>query len=253
VPVAMVDDTGASPVTYYIHTDQLGTPQKMTDGSANIVWDNLSDPFGNAAATQGTNWGAANWGDFDWAMTMLSLSNLRFPGQYFDGETGLHQNWNRDYDPTIGRYAQSDPIGVIGGINLYEYAEGNPLGYFDSTGLNPAVGAVVGAEIGTAIIPGPGTIAGAILGTTAGLGIGIAVDLALESRSRASGEERLPIVNPGRDCNGNCNPCPPGKRWYVARPGHGHQRGYWHEIKYNQDSRTCICYPDRPSTNLKGE
>jgi len=50
----MVRGTGASPVIYYIHTNQLGTPQKMSDGSANIVWDNWSDPFGNALPTQGT-------------------------------------------------------------------------------------------------------------------------------------------------------------------------------------------------------
>ena len=62
----------------------------MTDGSANIVWDNLSDPFGNAVATQGTNWNAANWGGFDWAVTMLSMSNLRSPGQYFDRESGAN-------------------------------------------------------------------------------------------------------------------------------------------------------------------
>lgn len=116
VPVAMVDDTGASPVIYYIHTDQLGTPQKMTDGSANIVRDNVSDPFGNAIATQGMNWDAANWGSFNWAVSMLSLSNFRFPGQYFDSETGLNQNWNRDYDPTTGRYVQSDPVGLAAGL-----------------------------------------------------------------------------------------------------------------------------------------
>jgi len=133
-PVAMVDNTGASPVIYFIHTDQLGTPQKMTDGSANIVWDNLSDPFGNAVATQGTNWNAANWGGFDWAVTMLSLSNLRFPGQYFDGETGLNQNWNREYDPTTGRYGQSDPVGLVGGINTYSYVDSNPVTQIDPGG-----------------------------------------------------------------------------------------------------------------------
>jgi YD repeat-containing protein len=89
LPVAMVDNTGTSPAIYYIHTDQLGTPQKMSDGSANIVWDNLSDPFGNALPTQGTMWGGANWGGFNWAVTMLSLSNLRFPGQYFEFRNGL--------------------------------------------------------------------------------------------------------------------------------------------------------------------
>jgi len=253
LPVAMVDNTGASPAIYYIHTDQLGTPQKMSDGSANIVWNNLSDPFGNALPTQGTMWGAANWGGFNWAVTMLSLSDLRFPGQYFDGETGLNQNWYRDYDPTIGRYVQSDPVGVIAGINTYAYVEENPISYVDLDGLNPVAGVFVGADIGTAILPGPGTVAGAILGAALGAGIGIVVDQAMESRSRAGGEEHLPTVNPGRDCNGNCNPCPPGKRWYVARPGHGHRKGYWHEIRYNQDPRTCTCYPDRPSRGLQGK
>jgi RHS repeat-associated protein len=134
LPVAMVDDTGSSPAIYYIHTDQLGTPQKMTDASANIVWDNVSDPFGNAIATQGTNWGAANWGSFSWATTMLSLSNLRFPGQYFDGETRLNQNWHRDYDPSTGRYVQSDPVEMTGGANDYQYVNGNPLGFIDPKG-----------------------------------------------------------------------------------------------------------------------
>jgi RHS repeat-associated protein len=128
-----------SPVVYYIHTDQLGTPQKMTDGSANIVWDNVSDPFGNAVATQGTSWDAANWGSFNWAWTMLSLSNLRFPGQYFDGETRLNQNWNRDYDPATGRYVQSDPTGLMGGVNSYAYASGNPVNKIDAEGLQAMV------------------------------------------------------------------------------------------------------------------
>lgn len=144
IPVAMVDDTGPSPVIDYIHTDQSGTPQKMTDGSASIVWDNLSDPFGNSMATQGTNWGTANWGSFNWATTMLSQSNIRFPGQYFDGETGLHQNWNRDYDPTIGRYVQSDPAGFSGGINTYTYVGGNPVSFTDPSGLQIAFPVPVG-------------------------------------------------------------------------------------------------------------
>ncbi|WP_269750002.1 RHS repeat domain-containing protein, partial [Pseudomarimonas arenosa] len=72
-------------------------------------------------------------------------SRLRFPGQYYDSESGLHYNYFRDYDPSTGRYIESDPIGLDGGPNTYAYVEGRPLITFDDKGLNAS--GVSGPEI----------------------------------------------------------------------------------------------------------
>jgi RHS repeat-associated protein len=103
---------------YYYHTDQLGTPQILTDHVQEIVWRANYTPFGNTIIS-------ANVVD----------NSLRFPGQYFDAETGLHYNRFRDYDPAVGRYTESDPIGVVGGVNTYAYVEGNPIRLKDPFGL----------------------------------------------------------------------------------------------------------------------
>ncbi len=132
--VAEIDDTGSSPVMYYVHADHLGRPQKMTDATATVVWDGVFDPFGNVTSVTG------------------STTNLiMFPGQYYDSETQLSQNWNRDYDPTIGKYVQSDPIGLDGGVNTYNYGLGNPLKLIDPTGLNGAAAAAAAGTAGDAI------------------------------------------------------------------------------------------------------
>lgn len=101
-PIALVDHAGSSPMTYYIHADHLGRPQKMTDAPGNVVWDGVFDPFGKVTSLSG-------------AATNL----LMFLGQFHDSETQLSQNWHRDCDPSLGRYIESDPIGLEGGINTY--------------------------------------------------------------------------------------------------------------------------------------
>ncbi|MCX2784614.1 RHS repeat-associated core domain-containing protein [Microbulbifer thermotolerans] len=95
-----------------------------------------------------------------------TVVNLRFPGQIQGGEAAYYYNYFRDYDPSLGRYIQSDPIGLQGGINTYGYAYQNPVMYTDPNGLNPAAGCLAGAwggPVGCGVGAGIGTaIAGGI-------------------------------------------------------------------------------------------
>ncbi|GHA19348.1 type IV secretion protein Rhs [Arenicella chitinivorans] len=109
---------------YYIHTDHLLTPRWVSDENAQLIWTWDSSAFGNTAPND----------DVDLDGVALTL-NMRFPGQYYDAESGLFYNWNRYYDAGLGRYVTSDPIGIGGGANTYGYVGGNPLAYFDPLGL----------------------------------------------------------------------------------------------------------------------
>ncbi|MDR0250628.1 MAG: hypothetical protein LBI35_04885, partial [Burkholderiales bacterium] len=109
---------------YYVYPDHLGTPRAITDTGNNTIWYwNYDEPFGETAANENPN-GAG-----------VFTYNLRFPGQYFDSETGLHYNWHRDFNPASGKYAQSDPVGLRGGLNTFLYVNGNPVNAIDPTGL----------------------------------------------------------------------------------------------------------------------
>ena len=129
---------------YYYHNDHLGTPMLMTNSSGEAVWNGDFLPFGEPLSITGT-----------------VTNNLRFPGQYFDSETGLHQNWFRDYRPDIGRYVESDPIlqpmtrktirsgcaksiisrylpslmSIPQGLYPYVYTADNPVNFTDPKGL----------------------------------------------------------------------------------------------------------------------
>ena len=109
---------------YYVHTDHLNTPRAISDTSNTVIWRWDSDPFGTTAANEDPD---ANGVTFTY--------NLRFPGQYYDAESGLNYNYFRNYDPIMGRYVQSDPIGLGGGINTYAYVDANPISRIDAKGL----------------------------------------------------------------------------------------------------------------------
>ncbi|WP_434155313.1 RHS repeat-associated core domain-containing protein [Pseudomonas sp. JZ134] len=120
-PLARLDTDPSQPdqkpKRYYFHTDQIGTPLEVTDDTGRMVWRAYYK----------------TWGALEALAPKEIEQNLRFQGQYYDAETGLHYNTFRYYDPVVGRYITQDPIGLIGGLNLYRYTV-NALTWFDPLG-----------------------------------------------------------------------------------------------------------------------
>ncbi|HEY6529307.1 MAG TPA: RHS repeat-associated core domain-containing protein [Cellvibrionaceae bacterium] len=114
-PIAFVQNDGI----YYYHLDHLGTPQEITNQQGELVWAVSYKAYGNLAV----------------AFKAEVENNLRFAGQYFDEESGLHYNRFRYYDPACGRFINQDPIGLLGGVNNYLYVP-NPTGWVDPLGLS---------------------------------------------------------------------------------------------------------------------
>lgn len=114
-PVALIQDDEV----YHYHLDHLGTPRELTNNEGDVVWKVRYKTYGNVAVQE-----------FD-----EIENNLRFQGQYFDEETGLHYNRHRYYNPNTGQFISQDPIGLLGGVNNYQYAP-NPTGWIDPFGLS---------------------------------------------------------------------------------------------------------------------
>lgn len=119
---------GRAAALNFVHVDHLNIPRLVADTSGATVWKwDQQEPFGSNPADENPN----GLGAFELP--------LRLPGQYFDKETYLHYNYYRDYDAGIGRYLESDPIGLEGGLNTYAYVSGSPLKMVDLLGLRPLV------------------------------------------------------------------------------------------------------------------
>ena len=113
-----------APALNFVHVDHLNTPRLVADAAGTTVWKwDQQEPFGNNVPDENPS----GLGAFE--------QPLRFLGQYFDKETNLSYNYFRDYDASVGRYVESDPIGLLGGINTYAYAESKPLWLIDPDGL----------------------------------------------------------------------------------------------------------------------
>ncbi|WEL63311.1 RHS domain-containing protein [Pseudomonas sp. CBSPGW29] len=120
-PLARIDGKPGSEAIFYFHTNLAGLPEQLTDTNGNTVWHSEYQAWGKTRD---------EWLD----RQAGGEQNLRFQGQYLDRETGLHYNTFRFFDPEVGRFTQPDPIGLAGGLNLYQYAP-NPIGWIDPLGL----------------------------------------------------------------------------------------------------------------------
>ncbi|HEV2679226.1 MAG TPA: RHS repeat-associated core domain-containing protein [Rhodanobacter sp.] len=129
IPVAAIDNTingsATTSTVNYVTADQLGTPRVVTNNAGTVVWQwaYQGNPFGEQQPTS----------------TMGYVLNLRYPGQYYDAESGLVSNGMRPYEAALGRFDQSDPSGLAGGMSTYAADLNNPLSYFDPDGRHPTL------------------------------------------------------------------------------------------------------------------
>jgi len=135
LPVGVI----ANGKVYYVQPDHLGTPRSVIDPQRQEAvwsWDLRSEAFGNSPPNADPD------GD-----GVAFAYDLRFPGQRYDMASGLNYNYFRDYEPAVGRYLESDPVGLEGGINTYLYASANPLGLIDPTAETPVHAAAIAAAL----------------------------------------------------------------------------------------------------------
>ncbi|HEU0097572.1 MAG TPA: RHS repeat-associated core domain-containing protein [Allosphingosinicella sp.] len=186
-PMAVVDATGA---VSYILNDHLGQPQKMLNAAGAVTWHRVAGVYGDTVS-QPVGTTAAN--------------PIRFPGQQQDAVTGLYYNYFRDYDPATGRYLETDPIGLNGGINPYVYAGANPINLTDPDGRNPIAIAIGACRLfpSACVAAGTAAVSGICYVTGACQALGNAIQNAAEG-SAGSGAQAGQGTQ--KDCPEDCQP-----------------------------------------------
>ncbi len=188
MPVAVQEPSGTS----YIHSDYRNVPRQIDNSKKQVLW--AWDPYVFGDTSPDQNPPGTPFSTF--------VYNLRFPGQYYDDESGYFHNGSRDYYPALGRYIQSDSFGLIAGVNTYAYTKGNPLVGTDPSGNFGLPGAVAGAALGGLIdflyqlyeyngqvaCVNWGQVGGAAgVGALLGSGLGLAADMVLADTALEGG------------------------------------------------------------------
>ncbi len=210
--MAVVDGVNtATPQTWYVATDHLHRPIRMTNAAKAVMWSATWTP-----------WGAPH------AITGAAVLDARFPGQWFQIESSLHYNWHRHYDPTLGRYTQPDPLGFVDGQSVYGYAVGSPGMAVDPDGQNATLikwGGYAG-QVAGAMSPIPG---GAAIGRVAGMAAGAGIGYICEMARRPRGERGATAGSSGANTDNPYKHC----REISGRPHmiecRNHQTGKWTE------------------------
>lgn len=205
-------------MAYTVQTDHLGSPFQIRTLAGQVVWRWESEAFGKTPPNE----------DVDGDGAKLTF-NLRFPGQYFDQESGLFYNVNRYYSPRLGRYISADPIGLAGGLNSFGYVNGNPLSNIDPLGLASGLRVFCLGPICVPVFP---TSGGGVAG---------------QSSAGSTGDSTLDdALKGGEQCKKqDCPPCDPpvGRMCWTMDAGHEHKGmdPHFHTWQRNQDN-SCVCY-----------
>lgn len=182
-------------VVLRVHTDHLGTVRAVSQG-ANVLWRWEGDQFGDILPNE----------DVDNNGQLFTMP-IRHAGQYFDSEVGVFYNYFRDYDPATGRYVQSDPIGLAGGLNTYGYVGGNPVWAVDPKGQ---LAFLLPFLSGGAALSELGAVVSAAINTAGAIGLGIVMSNPHDVQDyNDNSSEAIERISNKREYERNCDETPP--------------------------------------------